>query len=328
MTPEIGTLIDITADGSPVCRDPSEDPLPPTLVAAQLGVREVATRLARSSTGLSDFADARWSSGGLRAAFAEVVADAVTAPSAPLAEALGAWPHDDVAGTAHRSIASLSLATAVRYANARDLQLLDPSGRSWLAGLACAVNPVLSGHLAAAQAGIAVDRLAPESENGMARLAAFELGSDLAAVQIGDVVAVAPAGWSVLRLVGPVESLRSIRFDAGEHDALVDIGLFSIRMSTTDALPLPERELDLRDEDITWVNAHRLDARRFAQRSGGHLLIDIAPALAPTIRSVEVTAAFRSWCLNEDSELSRTPVAQRVDAQRRRVRNAVRNRLG
>ena len=328
MTPEIGTLIDIADDGTPVCRDPSEDPIPPTLAAAQRGVRATTLRLADRSLGLGDFDDSRWSSSGLRAAFAEIMADAVTTPSRPLAEALGAWPHDDVAGTSLRSIAGAELATAARFANVRDVALLDPTGRSWLAGVAGAANPTLAAHLAAERAGIPADRLAPESENGMARLSAFELGSDLAAIQVGDVVAVAPAGWSVLRLVGSVESLRSIRFDAGEHDALVDVGLFSIRLSTTDALPLPGREVDLRDEDITWVRAHPLDERRFAQRAGGHLLVDIAPAFAPTIRSVEVTAAFRSWRLDADSGLTRTPVAQRVDTQRRRVRNAVRNRWG
>ncbi len=327
MTPEIGTLIDIADDGTPVCRDATEDPLPPTLASAQRGVREVTARLADQRIGLTDFADPRWSASGLRATFAEMIADAVTAPSAPLAEALGAWPHDDVAGTAHRSIAGASLATAVRYANVRDVELLDPAGRSWLAGLAGAVNPVLSGHLAAAQTGIPVDRLAPESENGMARLAAFEIGSDLAAVQVGHAVGVAPAGWSVLRLAGPVESLRSIRFDAGEHAALVDIGHFGITLSTADGWRLPERELDLGDDDITWVDAHPLDGRRFAQQPGGHLLIDIAATLAPTIRFVEVTAGFRSWRLEQDAALARTPVAHRVDTQRRRVRNAVRRRL-
>jgi FMN phosphatase YigB (HAD superfamily) len=327
MTPEIGTLVDVTDDGTPVCRDPSEDPMPPTLRAAQRGLRAVTQRLADRSLGLSDFDDPRWSSSGLRAAFAESIANTLTAPSRHLAEALGAWPHDDVAGTAHRSIAGADLASAVRYANVRDVEMLDPAGRSWLAGLAAASNPVLLGHLLAVQAGIPVDRLAPESENGMARLSAFEIGSDLAALQVGHMVAVAPAGWSVLRLSGPVESLRSIRFDAGEHDALVDVGQFSIKLSAGAAGERPGRELDLEDDDITWIAAHPLDGRRFAQRPGGHLLIDIAPALAPTIRFVEVTAAFRSWRLENDAALTRTPVLRRVDDQRRRVRNAVRRRL-
>ncbi len=328
MTPEIGTLVDVADDGTPVCRDPSEDPIPPTLAAAQRGVGAVTARLADRSLGLGDFDDPRWSSSGLRAAFAATIADAVTAPGPRLAEALGAWPHDDVAGTAHRSIAGSELATAVRYANVRDVDTLDPAGRSWLAGLAGAVNPVLSGHLAAAQSGIPLDRLAPESENGMARLAAFEMGSELAAVQVGHVVAVAPAGWSVLHLDGPVESLRSIRFDAGEHDALVDIGHFGITLATAEGLRLPHRGLDLGDEDITWIDAHPLDARRFAQRPGGHLLIDVPPAIGATIRSVRVTAAFRSWRVEEGSELTRTPVWRRVENQRRRVETAVRRRLG
>ncbi len=327
MTPAIGTLLDVADDGTPVCRDPSEDPIPPTLAAAQRGVRAVTLRLADRSLGLGDLDDPRWSSRGLRAAFSEVIAEAVTTPSRPLAEALGAWPHDDVAGTAHRSIAGAELTTAMRYANVRDVGLLDPAGRSWVAGLAGALNPVLSGQLAAVQAGIPADRLAPESENGMARLAAFEIGSDLAAVQVGHVVSVAPAGWSVLRLAGRVESLRSIRFDAGEHDALVDIGHFTVALSTADGWGPPIRTLHLDDDDITWLDAHPLDGRRFAQRAGGHLLIDIAPALAPTIRFVEVTAAFRSWRLDGDAALARTPVLRRIDDQRRRVRNAVRRRL-
>ena len=328
MTPETGTLIDIADNGTPVCRDPSEDPIPPSLAAAQRGVRATTLRLSDRSVGLSDFDDSRWSSSGLRAAFAEMMADVVTTPSRSLAEALGAWPHDDVAGTSLRSIAGAELATAARFANVRDVTLLDPTGRNWLAGVAAASNPTLAAHLAAERAGIPADRLAPESENGIARLAAFETGSDLATIQVGGVMAVAPAGWSLLRLVGSVESLRSIRFDAGEYDALVDVGLFRIQLSTVGALPQPGRNLGFRDEDITWVNAHPLDERRFAQRAGGHLLIDVAPAFALSIRSVEITVAFRCWRLDEDSELSRAPVAQRVNAQRRRARNAVRNRFG
>ena len=327
MTPEIGTLVDVADDGTPVCRDAADDPIPATLAAAQRGLRAVTARLADRSRGLGDFDDPRWSSTDLRTAFAATIADAVTSPSTPLAEALGAWPHDDVAGTAHRSIAGGELATAVRFANVRDVDLLDPSGRNWLAGLAGAVNPVLAGHLAAARAGVPIDRLAPESENGMARLAAFEVGSDLAAVQVGHVVSVAPAGWSVLHLDGPVESLRSIRFDAGEHDSLVDVGHFGIALSTSDGWRLPVRELDLLDDDITWIDAHPLDGQRFAHRSGGHLLLDIAADIAPTIRSVQVTVGFRSWHLGPDSELTRTPALRRVEDQRRRVRNAVRRRL-
>ena len=327
MTPAIGTLLDITDGGEPVCRDPHEDPIPPTLAAAQRGVRDVTARLADRSLGLGSFDDRRWSSPGLRAAFAALLADVITLPSRPLAEALGAWPHDDVAGTAHRSIAGAELATAVRYANARDVELLDPAGRSWLAGVAGAVNPVLSGQLAAAEAGVPLDRIAPESENGMARIAAFEIGADLAAAQVGRTVAVAPAGWSVLRLDSPIESLRSVRFDAGEHDALVDVANFSVTLRTADGWGPPTRHLDLTDDDIVWVGAHPIDHRRFAQRAGGHVLIDIDPRLAPEVRSIEVVVAFRCWRLDDDSELTRTPLLRRIEQQGRRVGGAVRRRL-
>ncbi len=71
------------------------------------------------------------------------------------------------------------------------------------------------------QAGIALDQLAPESETGAARLAAFEVDSDLSELQIARAVHVAPAGWSVIRLTGDVASLRSLRFDAGETCAVL-----------------------------------------------------------------------------------------------------------
>ncbi|MFK7919964.1 MAG: glycosyltransferase [Ilumatobacter sp.] len=327
MTPEIGTLLDITADGSPVCRDASDDRLPPTLAAAQRGLRQVAEQLVENTTGHSDFADRRWSSLELRSAFAETIADAVTVPSAPLAEALGAWPHDDVAGTDHRSIAGAGLQDAVRYANARDIGRLDPAGRNWIAGLAAAVNPLVSAQLAAEQSGFPLARFTPLSENGVARIAAFEVGSSLSSLQVGHHVGVAAGGWSVLRLAGPVASLRSLRFDAGEDDALVDLGHFEITMTTVDGWKTPTRHLDLLDDDITWVDAHPLDHRRLSQRPGGHLLVDISPDLASAVRSVEVVAAFRSWRLEPGSALSRTPVLHQLDHQRRRIASAVRRRI-
>lgn len=328
MTPEMGTLIDIDVDGQPVCRPVGVDRVPPTLAAAQRAVRDVVQRLADPEVGGNSMTDPAWSDDTrLRAAFARTLDDVVTTPSAPVAEALGSWPHDDVAGAGHRSIAGQELATAVRYANVRDVDLLDASGRSWVAGLAGANNYPLSTQLAAAQAGIALDGLAPESENGMARLAAFEVGSDLAHVQVGRNVSVAPGGWSVLRIAGNVESLRSLRFDAGERHALVDIGHFSVALGTTHRFDPPVRHVALDDSDIVWVEAHPLDTQRFAHRPGGHILLTIDTDLAQDVRTVEVTVAFRCWRLDDDQSLADAPLRHRVEDQTRRVTNAIRRRL-
>ncbi|MEP4650766.1 MAG: HAD family hydrolase, partial [Ilumatobacter sp.] len=327
MTPAIGTLIDVDEAGEPVSRPVDHDPIPPTLQSAQRAMRLVVDRLADRTTGLSDLTDDHWFDSDLRAAFAHLLSDSVTAPSPHLAEALGAWPHDDVAGTSFQSIAGGDLAAATKYATARDVDLLDPHGRSWIAGLAGAVNPSLTAQLAAQQAGVPLDRLAPESESGVARLAAFEVGSDLAEVQIARAVHVAPAGWSVIRLVGDVGSLRSLRFDAGEHAALVQVAHFAVRLTTTRTFDEGTRLVELDDDDLTWVDAHPIDRSRFAHRPGGHLLLDIDPALAPTVRSVEVTVGFRCWNLDDDQRLADTPLARRVSDQTRRISGAIRRRL-
>lgn len=329
MTPAIGTLIDIDAHGAPVCRPVVHDPIPPTLQSAQRAMRAVVDRLNSHgpSEGTSDLDDPRWTSPSLRVAFAKIIADAVVAPSRHLAEALGAWPHDDVAGTAHRSIAGAELAAAVKYANVRDLDFLDPSGRSWVAGLAGASNRSLSTQLRAELEGIALDGLAPESEGGVARLAAFHVGSDLAAIQVGRPVSVAPAGWSVLRISGAVDSLRSIRFDAAETAALVEVVQFAVRLGTTRMFDPSTRDVDLTDADLTWVEAHSVDGQHFAQRSGGHVLLDLDPSLANEVRSVDVTVAFRCWRLDDGDPMTRTPPLQRVSSEGRRVASAIKRRL-
>ena len=328
LTPKLGTLIDIADDGTPITRSADHDPVPPTLAAAQRAMRTTVERLSADDNECSDITDPRWTSPELRAAFAQSIAAAITTPSIGLARALGSWPHDDVAGTDHRSIASAQLGAATAYANVVDLDLVDPAGRQWIPGVAAEHNPTLQAHLAAAHAGVPLDALAPESRNGMARLAAFETGSDLAAVQVGRRPGVAPHGWSMLRIDGPIESLRSIRFDAGEHASIVEVAALRIELRTDLILdPAPIVIDDLRRTDVVWVGAHPLDRRHFAQQAGGHLLVDIDEAVGEHVRGVEVTAAFRSWLLEPGDTLANTPVVQRLDAQRRRVTKSVRRRL-
>jgi FMN phosphatase YigB (HAD superfamily) len=362
MTPEIGTLIDIDERGAPVTRPVTDDRLPPSLLTAQRGVREVVQRLTDTALGLSDLEDPRWGDMGLRRALACSIADTVATPSQPLAVALGSWPHDDVAGAAHRSIAGGDDSILFRYANARDLDL-EP-GRNWVAGTAAAENPTLAAQLAAQRAGIPLTSLCPDSENGVGRLAAFAIGSDLAAVQVGRVVAVSPSGWSVLRIAGPVDSLRSIRFDAGEHDALVEIGEFAVdcqlgpessehgaprisaaisssaASSSSAAPPSPATQAsaasgslwsrsvsDVTAPDLVWVEAHPLDRNHFTHRGGGHLIVPIDPSVGARCSSVTATVAFRVWRLDPGSPLAVAPLTHRIGAQGRRIVRNVQRRL-
>jgi FMN phosphatase YigB (HAD superfamily) len=333
MTPEIGTLIDMDVNGVPITRPVGDDRLPASLLTAQRGLRDVIDRLTDATLGLSDLDDPRWSDMELRTAFAHSIADTVATPSQALATALGSWPHDDVAGTAHRSIAGDDDSIMFRYANARDLEI-EPGGRNWAAASAAVQNPTLAAQLAAARAGVPLASLCPDSESGLARLAAFPIGSDLAAVQVGRVVAVSPSGWSVLHLDGPIDSLRSIRFDAGERDALVEIGEFAINLgaasgtSNPDDLDEPARHLtDLTVADLVWVDAHPIDRNHFTHHSGGHLIIPVLPAVGSRCTSVSVTVAFRTWRLDPESPLTDIPLAQRLGSQGRRVISGVRRRI-
>jgi GT2 family glycosyltransferase/FMN phosphatase YigB (HAD superfamily) len=329
MTPEIGTLLDIDVDGTPITRDATHDRLPATLRSAQNAVRAVVERLAEPSNTLTELTSNQWVDDvALRRAFSKSLAAAITTPTAPLASALGEWPHDDVAGAGQRAIAGTGLETAVRFGNARDFDLIDPAGRNWAAGLVARYNPALSAQLDAARNGASLEGLCPPSENGVARLAAFETGSDLAAVQIGRTPATSPGGWSMLRIEGPVGSLRSIRFDAGEHDSIVDIADLSIRLTTDLSERAEQRRVDdLQAADLVWVSAHPIDSHRFGQRAGGHLIIPIDASIAPHVRSVEVIVGFRSWLPHGDDTLATSPVSQRIGTQSRRVIGGVKRRL-
>ncbi|MFM2077830.1 MAG: hypothetical protein RJA49_1720, partial [Actinomycetota bacterium] len=96
MTPPVGTLLEFTAAGEPVCMEGTE-PRTESLALAQQGLLDVATRLAPAIS-----ADpATWTADPeFRVALAESVAAVLQSPDRRVAEPLGGWHHDDVAGTA------------------------------------------------------------------------------------------------------------------------------------------------------------------------------------------------------------------------------------
>lgn len=334
MTPELGTLVDISPEGEPVTRPVDDDRIPPTLQAAQNAMRAVVRRLADSGSDAdsdtgSDLGDPRWTEDrDLTAVFACTIADVVTSPTPTIASALGDWPHDDVAGTDHRTIAVQGLADIVRYSTARDVDVLDPAGRKWIAGLAAQHNPVLAAQLEAGHSGAALEALAPLIETGAARLRVFSIGSELVAAQATHVPSILPAGWSIIHFVGDVDSLRSVRFDPSEHGAIVEICEFTIGLRTDREFDPPPLVIeDLHDDRITWVGAHRVGSRRFVHDPGGHLVVSIDPDLGARCRSVEVTVAFRAWHVDPDDLLLREPIEQRFATERRRLARVVRRRL-
>ncbi|MFK8025036.1 MAG: HAD family hydrolase, partial [Ilumatobacter sp.] len=327
MTPAIGTLLDIDAAGAPITRSADHDHLPPSLVSAQRGMRDVVDTLADEDRGVTDFDDRRWHDPQLRAAFAATIARVVVAPDHRVASALGSWPHDDVAGTDHRAIADPRVAEAIPYANVHDVAQLDPNGRRWVSGLAGSRNRALVGQLDARHRMVDVDDLAPVGDLGVALLAAFEVGDNQARIQHAGPARQLPGGWTMLRLDGEVDSLRGLRFDAGEHTSFVDVDVFEVRLGTDDPGEIPRRSIRFDDSDVRIIGGHHFDGRSFVHRAGGHVLLDFDPDVAGRIRRIQVTVGFRAIRLADDSPLAITPIATRTKDQARRVAGAVRRRL-
>jgi hypothetical protein len=324
MTPKLGTLIDINEAGEPVCLDDDADPIPPSLHTAQAALRAAAKRIAHSATGIDD--DVWVHDEAFRSALGRSLADLIELPTAPMAQALGSWPHDDVGGARFEASGGAALTTAVRHMNARDIDLIDRADSSWSTGLTAQHNPSLAAQIAAGRAGVAIDALCPLGENGVARLAAFAIGSDLAAVQIGRHVAVSPGGWSVLRMRGPIETIRSLRFDAGEYQALVDVELLvlSVQSATGSHRIVVD---DFRMAELQWVDSHPIDRRRFVHQPGGHLLVPIDPSIGEHCQSIEATVVFRCWTLEGESPLLTASAADQARRFARRASTAAARRF-
>ena len=326
LTPQLGTLIDFEGDGTPVCRPDDADYIPPTLRSAQRAMRETVTRLADQPGGLPDrfFVD----DFSVRRSLGEMIAEVIESPTPLLATALGSWPHDDVAGTSHRSIDGDGLDTAIKFANAHDCDLIDWSESGWIGAVAARRNPSFGAQLAATNNGIASSALCATSENGVSSLAAFPIDSKLAALLDERPVRTGANGWSLARVRGPVDSLRAIQFRAGTGNALINIGAFEINVRDDAG---EEHRLDVKDLTsslLRWYGAHAVDHRRFVHQPGGHLIVPIDGVLGTRIRHVEITVGFRCWGLDADERLARIPTSARLNGGVRRISDAVGRRIG
>ncbi|NND73414.1 MAG: glycosyltransferase [Ilumatobacter sp.] len=324
LTPQLGTLVDIDEGGRPVCRPDDDDHIPATLESAQIGMHDVVRRLAAQPGGVDTafFVDDAL----VRHALGAAIADVIERPTEATALALGSWPHDDVAGTAHRSITG-HVATAVRFANAHDIGVVDPSETAWISGVAAVANPVLAAQLSASARGVPPHALCPAGENGWSSLAAFPIDSELAELLDEGHARTGARGWSVARVNGPVQSLRAVQFTAATEPVLVDVGAFEIIATDTSGVRHRLDVTDLTDRALRWSDARPIDSRRFATGPGGHVVVPIDAELAGRIRRVDVTLGFRVWPLTPDGPLMRPPLWHAVNDVTRRVGGAVARRL-
>jgi len=324
LTPRMGTLVDIDAEGEPVCLPAGHDHIPPSLLAAQSGVQAFCDALAAVGRSAPWADDRVWVDDvAFRSALAARFAAGILVPSASVAAALSTWPHDDVAGTHARAIVPEHLTELARYVGVSSLDRIAWTETAWPEGVAAMVNPPLSAQIGAVAAGSDPRALAATSDTGVARLAVFEQGTDLATAQDARVPDLSPAGWAVLRVDTPVGSVRSLRFDPGDASALCDVGGWTIRFELDDGSTVDRAIDDLGTDDLVWVDAHPIDARRLGIRPGGHVLVAVDDEFGARVRRVVTDVAFRTWTVDASSPLVSTPWRQRlVDGQRRAVRAA------
>ncbi len=318
LTPAIGTLVDVDDDGTPVTADEIE-PQPSTLQLARSGVIDMARALA--ARGLDD---AVWvDDPALRAMFAESLAELVAHPSPRIAAALLDWPHDDVGGQHLAPLGGEAVADLVRWSNLRDVETLRRTEPAWIEGIAASTNPALAVQIAAAQRGLPAGELVPPSECGVSRLSAFPVDSDLADPQVAERLAMHPEGWSVLRLRAPYRSLRAIRFDAGDVDAMVQVERFDITIAPADGAATTRSLDDLRVGDLGWVDAVPCSADRYAESAGGHLVVPVDADLGSGPGDLDVIVVFRRWAIAADDPALRPGIRRQATDAIGRLRRVV-----
>ena len=324
LTPPIGTFIDVTTGGEPVVATDVEVH-PPSLQRSREGLMSFALDAAEHHPSSSRL---RSGDPAYRAMLAETLADVIAHPSPGIAEALLEWPHDDVGGEQAGPLGGTEIAEIVRWSNLRDIESLRRTEPAWIEGIAAATNPALAAQIAAARHNLPAGDLVPPSPCGVSRLSAFPIGSDLAEPQVAERLATHPDGWSVLRLRGPYESLRAIRFDAGDVAALVQFQRFDIAIRPVDGPEHTVRTDDLRAGAFEWVDARPVAADRYAEHSGGHLVVPIAAEIGAGPGDLDVIVVFRRWLIDADDPALRPDVRTVARGQVRRARRAIRRLLG
>jgi FMN phosphatase YigB (HAD superfamily) len=302
-TPAIGTLLEFTDAGDPVCRPDDHDRIPESLRAAQDGVEDFCRTLAEVALPEPAIAD-EWSSGRLAGPALEALAAVVAAPDRRVAAALTTWEHDDVAGDDPETLAHPWFDRWARFGNVADLSGIEMNEMFWIAGAAAASSPALAAQFAAVAGGADPTALCPPSATGRAIVAAFPPGSPLASAQTQTVPRTGADGWMLLRLDTPMEGLRSVRIDLGDTALLAEIGDVEVVVTTTGGAT--SRIVDGVDQldQAVWVGRGGWIGRgRCVAAPGAHLVVDVPTDLAPRVTRCRVSIGYRAWPV-DDAQLA------------------------
>jgi FMN phosphatase YigB (HAD superfamily) len=322
-TPAIGTLLEFTDDGEPVCRPDDHDRITASLRAAQAGVTDFCRVLADVALGDPALA-ATWSSGVLAGPALDALAAVIAVPDRRLAAALTTWEHDDVAGDDAETLATPWFERWGRFGNVADLAAIEMNEMFWVAGAVATADPTLAAQFAAVAGGADPTAFAPPSTTGEAIVAAFAPGSSLAGAQTKLVPRTGIDGWMLLRLATPTTGLRSVRIDLGDVALLAEIGDVEIEVTTPTATTPVVDGVDALAA-TPWIGRGRwLGAGRCVAASGAHLVVDLPPDLGERVTHCSVTIGYRSWPLDDATT---DTLAPRWRAETETIRRKVTARL-
>jgi hypothetical protein len=294
MTPPVGTLLEFTTEGEPVCMEGTE-PRTESLDLAQQGLLDVATCLAASiSADLATWtADAEF-----RIALAESVAAVLQSPDGRVAEPLGGWHHDDVAGTASETLAVHWVDRLLPFANAYDLALVPMTDAFWLPGVAAVASERLAGQMLAVQQGASADLLCPPTPLGEALVTAFSKGSLRAVASWKDTPRTNPDGWSLVIFRCSLPSLRAFTAHVADRGGIVEFGLIQLELTTDDGVHTEVIE-SFDHPCVQLVLGRRLGTRTAGFAEGGHLVVSAPAGTGGTVHAARISIAYRGLLIDD-----------------------------
>lgn len=288
-TPGIGTLVDIGVDGAPQTAPPERRSA--SLLAAQRGAAEFARSISEQSapSAIDAWVGDRAAAVASQRALASVLLD----PARELAEEIGDWEHDDVAGVGHERLVGNSLPRWVRYMSGTDAARVPMWEAYWVAGAAALASPAVGAELRATTRNLLDDSDLPAAASGRGLLAAFAPHDLEAAVQSRSTGRLAPGGWSLIAVDGATDGLRCLRFDPSETGCIGEVADAEIELVLADHSVRSWQGAQALRRWGTWLGGRWIDDSRFECSTGGYLLV--VPPSASDVRAVHCTIAWRTW---------------------------------
>lgn len=326
-TPRLGTVLGYDLAGVPVTQPVDHDPISPSLALAQEGVLDFCERACAL---LTDTDTELWSSGVFAPPAAQALASVIASPEYDLACALGAWQHDDVAGTDFEPLVNDRANRWISYMNAVDASMLTMRDLYWVAGAASVAKADFGSGLVALSNGTPPDVVAPRSVVGRVLVAVFPQGSGIASDQFHEAPRVNAAGWMLVELDAAVDELGAIRVEVAESDVVVEFGDVLVEVETSDGTQAVIDGLDDLSSGV-WIGGRWMRCGWAVSYAGGHMMFDIDPVLAPAVRRVSISVAMRvSPVVPGEGRLRRRVVQQAGYAKRakRKLDRVIAQRAG